>query len=80
MIKCLILKSGTTLISEIVEMDSEVGEPDCQLVNPFEIIDDTLVRWPKITEQKFILINSDSILTLVEPTEKILSEYKNIFN
>lgn len=79
MIKCLILKSGTTLISEIIEIESDIGEPDCQLVNPFEIIDDTLVRWPKITEQKLILINSDSILTLVEPTEKILSEYKNIF-
>ena len=80
MIKCLILKSGTILISEIVEIDSEIGEPDCQLVNPFEIVDDTLIRWPKVTEQKSILINSDSILTLVEPTEKILSEYKNIFN
>lgn len=79
MIKCLILKNGTLLISEISEIDSEIGEPDCQLINPFEIIDGQLVRWPKITEQKSILINSDSILTLVDPLPKILLEYQNIF-
>lgn len=80
MIKCLILKNGTLLISEIVEIESDVGEPDCQLINPFEIIDDKLIIWPKITEQKSILISSDSILTLVEPSQKILLEYQNIFN
>jgi hypothetical protein len=79
MIRCLILKNGTLLISEISEIDSEIGEPDCQLINPYEIIDEQLVRWPKITEQKSILINSDSILTLVEPLPKILLEYQNIF-
>ena len=37
MIKCLLLKTGTVVVSEMLEVGAEVGEPDCQLINPCEI-------------------------------------------
>ena len=77
MIKCLILKIGIILISEISEIGGDVGEPDCQLINPFKICDDgSLVRWPSVTDQRSMKIHSDSILTIVDPNPNILGKYK----
>ena len=36
-IKCLLLKNDIVLISEIVEVGTELGEPDCKLTNPFKL-------------------------------------------
>lgn len=74
--KVLILKNGTVLISEIQEVPSELGEPDCKLVNPKEINSDMKFNsWPKYTDQTEIMIHSDSILTIVEPNKEILETY-----
>lgn len=79
MIKCLILKIGVTLITEIIEVGAEVGEPDCRLVNPF-IIDEekNLKRWPIFTDQRSLMISSDSILTIVDPSQEVIDKYKEI--
>ena len=46
MIKCLLLKTGITVVSEMLEVGAEVGEPDCRLVNPCEITENgQLRRW-----------------------------------
>lgn len=77
MIKCLILKTGITLIAEISEVGADVGEPDCQLINPYQIVDDgSLIRWPSVTDQRSMKMHSDSILTLVDPNQDILAKYK----
>jgi len=78
MIKCLILRCGITLISEIVEIKAEIGEPDCQLVNPFCIVNDNLQSWPEVTDQRSILINSESILTIVDAKENLAVKYKEM--
>ena len=36
-IKCLLLKTDKVLITEIIEVGSELGEPDCKLINPFKL-------------------------------------------
>ena len=77
MIKCLLLKIGTTLIAEMMEVGAEVGEPDCRLINPFRFTDEgVFVRWPAVTDQRTLMIHSDSILTIVDPSEDIMKEYK----
>ncbi len=77
MIKCLILKIGITLISEMSEVGADVGEPDCQLTNPFRVTDEEVfVRWPSVTDQRTLMIHSDSILTIVDPSEDIMKKYK----
>jgi len=77
MIKCLILKTGITLIAEISEVGADVGEPDCQLINPYQILEDgSLNRWPSVTDQRSMKMHSDSILTLVDPNQDVLAKYK----
>lgn len=78
-IKCLLLKNDTILISEIVEVGSELGEPDCKLINPFKLIQQvesfTLEPWVTFSSQTEYMIHSDSILTIVDPKSDLLSKY-----
>jgi len=70
------LKVDTVLITEIVEVGSELGEPDCKLINPYEFLSvDDMIPWPEITNQTEIMIHSDSILTIVDPTPGIIEKY-----
>ena len=79
MIKCLLLKTGTVVVSEMLEVSAEVGEPDCQLINPCEIGENgQLNRWPSYTDQKSLMIGSDNFLTIVDPSENVLKQYKEV--
>jgi hypothetical protein len=75
-VKCLLLKVDTVLISEIVEVGSELGEPDCKLINPYQFFDvNDMRRWPEVTNQTELMIHSDSILTIADPTPEIIEKY-----
>lgn len=78
-VKCLLLKNNDVLVSEIVEVGSELGEPDCKLTNPYKLVEQSgeqfLEPWITFSNQSEIMIHSDSILTIVEPTEKITQLY-----
>ena len=79
-VKCLLLKNDTVLISEIVEVGADIGEPDCKLTNPFKLIKATsdsyiLEPWVDFSLQTEFMIHSDSILTIVDPTPDLLSKY-----
>lgn len=75
-VKCLLLKVNIILITEIIEVGSELGEPDCKLINPYEFFDvDNMKPWPEITNQSELMIHSDSILTIVDPTPEIVEKY-----
>tara|TARA_R100000664_G_C2701270_1_gene101484 strand:- start:378 stop:635 length:258 start_codon:yes stop_codon:yes gene_type:complete len=80
-VKCLLLKNDLIIISDIVEIAGELGEPDCKLTNPFRMVKQketdsyTLETWLDFTDQNEIMIHSDSILTLVDPTPELLSKY-----
>ena len=75
-VKCLLLKVDTVLITEIVEIGSELGEPDCKLINPYQFFSiDDMRPWPEVTNQTELMIHSDSILTIAEPTPEIFAKY-----
>jgi len=78
-INCLLLKNGDLLISQIMEMDTELGGPDCKMIKPYQMVKDgdeyKLETWLDFTSQSEMMIHSDSILTIVTPTPAILSEY-----
>ena len=75
-VKCLLLKVDTVLVTEIIEVGSELGEPDCKLINPCKIdTEGNLVLWPDITDQREMMIHSDSILTIVDPKPEIIQKY-----
>ena len=75
-VKCLLLKVDTVLITEIIEVGSELGEPDCKLINPYQFLSiDDMRPWPEVTNQTELMIHSDSILTIEEPTPEIVTKY-----
>tara|TARA_B100001029_G_scaffold143004_1_gene122703 strand:- start:1028 stop:1300 length:273 start_codon:yes stop_codon:yes gene_type:complete len=82
MIKILLLKEyQLVLIARLEELQTELGEPDCKLDQPFEIVDAgndnyTMRPWPNFTTQKQLIIHSDSILTIVEPDKDQLDKYQ----
>lgn len=80
MIKIMVLTNKTMLISQIEEVYSEIGEPDCKLIEPFLISEDkTLVPWLiDFTDDNQFMISSDKILTLVEPNTEFLNKYQNL--
>jgi hypothetical protein len=70
------LKVDTILVTEIIEVGSELGEPDCKLINPYEFFSaDDMKPWPEVTNQTELMIHSDSILTIVDPTPEIIKKY-----
>ena len=78
-------------VQEVVGAD--IGEPDCQLTDPYEFIEfdegdepkeyiDRLKPWEvlnKSSDNK-CRISSDKILTLVDPDKFILDAYNEIIN
>ena len=64
------------LIAEIDEVLADIGQPDCKLINPCVIEDGKLSRWlSDLTINKEMFMSSDKILTLVDPTPKLLNDY-----
>lgn len=84
MIKVLLLKNGSVLITEIEEVTAELGEPDCKLINPVEILDTEPLQFKKwlhdYTTQTTTMIQSDSILTIVDPHKIIEDDYKKFLS
>ncbi len=54
MIKCVLIDVDTVLVAEVIELDAEIGDPNCKLVNPyiFNDIDDMKPWKSEVTNQK----------------------------
>ena len=76
----IVLLTKEVLVTQIEEVQSELGEPDCKLTEPFVINDDgTLSPWLlNLTTQNTFMMSSDKILTLVEPNSKIVKKYEDV--
>ena len=85
-IDCLVLKDNTVLISQVVEVDVELGDPNCKLIEPFEIRKQNdsnyqLIKWMcDFTDQNTFLINSDNILTIIDPKKEYLKSYVDLIS
>ena len=72
------------LVSKISEVLADIGQPDCKLISPCEVLSENsqvfiLKEWLKqYTDDDEIMISSDKILTLAEPNKKLLDEYLKI--
>ena len=83
MINVIALTNQQVLISSIEEVGSELGEPDCKLVDPYVVktVGDNQVLEPfmmSLTEESSFMISSDKILTLVEPNPTLLKKYQDL--
>jgi len=74
-IKCLMV--GTTiLISEIEELDAEIGDPDCKLTKPHRFLRvDKMEPWVEASNQPEYMIRSSDILTIADPTPEVVEAY-----
>tara|TARA_E500000318_G_C3411374_1_gene153711 strand:- start:161 stop:421 length:261 start_codon:yes stop_codon:yes gene_type:complete len=78
--KILVLTTGIILISQIEEVSSELGSPDCKLTEPFIVNgDQSLSPWlVDLTNQNTFMIHSDKILTIADPTGKLKDKYEGL--
>ena len=64
------------LIARIEELTTELGEPDCKLIEPFEIKGEFMEHWPSFSMQREMMMHSDSFLTILEPDKTYLDKYQ----
>ena len=68
------------IVTQVEEVQSELGGPDCKLTEPFIVGDDnTLSPWlVESTNQSIFMLSSDKILTLVDPKPTLLEKYQDL--
>ena len=76
-IKCVLIDTDNVLITEIVEMDAEIGNPNCKLINPllFNSVDDMKPWKSDVTNQTEFMIRAEDILTIADPTGTVIDKY-----
>lgn len=78
-IKCLLFDIDKVLITEIayIVTDTEdISGANCKLVNPHLFLGEGKMEpWPSTSNQKEVLISSDKILTVADPSPEILKKY-----
>ncbi len=83
-IKVIALMNHHLLIAEIDEVAAaDIGQPDCKLTNAFVINTESgqTVLEPflnSVTRDTSIMMGSDKILTIVEPTPTLLEKYQDL--
>ena len=80
-IKILALTNNQILISEVVEVAAmDIGQPDCKLVNPCIITEGKMLEayLMDYTRDNTLMMGSDKILTLAEPTPTLLEKYLDL--
>ena len=82
--------NGQKILSQVEEVQSELGEPDCKLTEPFVVRTSeekitlqegviTLAPWlVGFTNQNSFMLSSDKILTIVEPNSKLKKKYEEL--
>jgi len=79
----LMLMNNQLLISEVEQISSELGEPDCRLVNPY-LVDQTNMEMSSWLDNytppgvSYFDIHSDKILTLFKPRATLLEKYEEL--
>lgn len=88
MVQVILLKNDVVLISEIEEVGADIGEPDCLLKNPYQILgkhetdaplEERFVKWMNAyTDSGKFMLRSDDVLTFMEPNSKLVDHYKTL--
>ena len=75
-IKCLLLDVDNVIITEVEEVQAEIGDPNCKLINPYRFYPDKdMEPWPKATNQKELMVRAEDILTMADPTPEAIEKY-----
>ena len=72
-VKLILFKIDTVLITEVVELDDQLGDPNCKLINPLEWKKNdegeeySLKTWIEATNQTELMVRAEDILTITDP-------------
>ena len=69
------------LITQIEEVSTDLGEPDCKLIEPFILNQSDLSLSPWLVDystQNTFMIHSDKILTIADPNGKLKDKYESL--
>ena len=78
-IKCILVDVDKVLISEIEEVDAELGNPNCKLTNP--VVFESLEKMKPLLEASNdteYMIRAEDILTIADPTPEVIAKYKKL--
>ena len=78
-IKCILVDVDKVLISEIEEVDAELGNQNCKLTNP--VVFESLEKMKPLLEASNdteYMIRSEDILTIADPTPEVIAKYKKL--
>ena len=78
-IKCILVDVDHVLISQVEEVDAELGNPNCKLTNP--VVFESLEKMKPLVEASkdtVFMIRSEDILTIADPTPEVIAKYKEI--
>lgn len=75
--------SNQLLVTEIEEVPSELGEPDCRLINPYLINQSSMELSPWMQDyappgSNSFMIHSDKITTIFDPRATLLEKYEEL--
>jgi hypothetical protein len=73
-----VFDNGLKLLSRVRPVDdAEFGDPNLELVEPFQLTGEKLTPWLiDYTVQHTMLVHSDKILTMVKPTTSLAIKYE----
>ena len=76
LIKCILVDVDNLLISEIEEVDAEIGQPNCKLTNPyvFKSLDD-MQPLVKVSNTNEYMMRAEDRLTIADPTQEVIDKY-----
>lgn len=80
-LKLLLLTNDQILLAQIEEVTTELGEPDCKLIEPFLLDESNLSLSPWLVDystQNTFMIHSDKILTIADPNSKLRDKYEDL--
>ena len=75
-IKYILVEVDKLLISEVEEIDAELGNPNCRLTNP--VVFESLEKMKPLVEASDdveFMIRSEDILTMADPTKEVIKKY-----
>lgn len=75
----VILQNGLEIVAQTTQLDYE---PSCHMVSPCTVSGTTKVtlkRWPAHTDDEHILLRSEDLLTVCEPSEQLAAAYMKKF-
>ena len=78
-IKCVLVDVDNVLITEVVEVMAELGEPNCKFINPYRFFDiDNMKPWLEASDQTEYMLRSEDILTIADPSPEVVQKYKEL--